>query len=326
MDRRRFLLTSLAGVLAVPLAVEAQQAGKIARVGVLGGAPREMLPISMPTLIAQLQKFQFFEGQNLVVEFRHADSQERFRQLATELARLRVQVIYALNPYAIRGAREATKAIPIVGYDYETDPIAAGFAASLARPGGNVTGVFVDQATLSAKHVQLLRELSPSISRLAVLWDAPLAAAQHQAVNDAARALGIVVSSIVWAGPEELSAALRATTLGGAQALIVLSTPRIQDRYRGLVAASALKNRLPCIVLTANFAQDGALMAYGPSQREMHRTAATLVAKILGGAWPGDLPIERPTRFDLVINLKTAKALGLTIPPSLLARADQVIE
>ena len=326
MDRRRFLLTSLAGALAAPLAVEAQQAGKIARVGVLSDAPREAKYISMPILIAQLQKFQFIEGQNLVVEFRHADSQERFRQLSAELAGLGVQVIDATNPYAIRGAREATKAIPIVGYDNETDPIAAGFAASLARPGGNVTGVFLDQATVSAKHVELLRELSPKISRLAVLWDAPLAAAQHQAVNDAARALGIVVSSIVWVGPEELPAALRSTTRGGAQALIVLSTPRITDRYRGLVAASALENRLPCIVLHAVFAQDGALMAYGPSQREVYRTSATLVAKILGGARPGDLPIERPTRFELVINLKTAKALGLTIPPSLLLRADQVIE
>jgi len=177
MDRRRFLLTSLAGALAAPLAPEAQQAGKIARVGVLSDAPREAKYISMPILIAQLQKFQFIEGQNLVVEFRHADSQERFRQLAAELVGLGVQVIYATNPYAIRGAREATKAVPIVGYDYETDPIAAGFAVSLARPGGNVTGVFLDQASVSAKHVQLLRELSPSISRLAVLWDAPLAAA-----------------------------------------------------------------------------------------------------------------------------------------------------
>ena len=325
MNRRAFV-TGLGAVLAAPLAAEAQQAGKIARVGVLGGAPREMLTLSMPILIAQLREFQFIEGQNLVVEFRHADSQERFRQLATELARLRVQVIYATNPYAIRGAQEATKAVPIVGYDYETDPIAAGFADSLARPGGNVTGVFLDQATVSAKHVQLLRELSPSISRLAVLWDAPLATAQHHAVTDAARALGIVVSSIVWTGPEELPAALGSARRGGAQALIVLSTPRITDRYRGLVAASALKNRLPCIVLHAVFAQDGALMAYGPSQREVYRTSATLVAKILRGARPGDLPIERPTRFDLVINLKTAKALGLTIPPSLLARADEVIQ
>ena len=326
INRRRFLLTTLVGALAAPLAARAQHEGKMARVGFLAGARREMLPISVPTFVGQLRELGYIEGQNLVIEFRHADTQERFRELTTELAGVGVQVIYATNPYAVRGAREATMTLPIVGYDYESDPVAAGYAASLARPAGNVTGVFLDQAGVSAKQLQLLTELLPGISRVAVLWDALLATPQHEAVKDAARRLGVAISSIVWRGPDELPSALRAANRDGAQALIVLSTPRIHDRYRVFVAAAALKSRLPSIVLTSNFAQDGALMAYGPIQRDMHRIGATLVAKILRGAKPGDLPVERPTKFELAINLKTAKALGLTIPPSLLLRADQVID
>jgi putative ABC transport system substrate-binding protein len=213
-----------------------------------------------------------------------------------------------------------------VGYDYETDPIAAGFAISLARPGGNVTGVFLDQSEVSAKQLQFLKEIVPGLSRVAVLWDAPIAPAQHDAVEIAGRQLGLTLSSIVWRGPEALTGALQLATHDGAQAPVVLSTPRIFDLYRPLVADVALKNRLPAVSLTANFAQVGLLVTYGPAQRDMYRIAASLVAKILDGARPADLPIERPARFVLAINLKTAKALGLTIPQSLLLRADEVIQ
>jgi putative tryptophan/tyrosine transport system substrate-binding protein len=326
MERRTFMGTLTGGLLAAPLAAERQREGKMARVGYLAGAQRETLPIGVPTFVGQLRELGYSEGQNLVIEFRHADTQERFRDLTTELAGVGVQVIYATNPYATRGAREATMTLPIVAYDYETDPVAAGYAASLARPGGNVTGVFLDQASVSAKQLQLLTELMPGVSRVAVLWDAPLATSQYEAVKDAARRLGVAILSIIWRGPDELPSALRSANRDGAQALIVVSSPRIHDRYRGFVAATALKSRLPSIVLTSNFAQDGALIAYGPLQRDMHRIAATLVAKILGGARPADLPIERPVRFALVINLKTAKALGLTIPQSVLLRADEVLQ
>jgi putative ABC transport system substrate-binding protein len=315
------------GMLAAPLAAEAQQqAGKIARVGYLTGTPKETQIISFPTFAAQLRELGYIEGQNLVIEFRHAAAQDRLRALTAELVALGVQVIYATNPYALRAAREVTTTVPIVGYDYETDPVAVGYATSLARPGGNVTGVFLDQPSVSAKQLQLLKEVMPGLSRVAVLWDAALATAQHEAVEAAARRLGVKVSPIVWQGPDELPLALRLATQAGAQGLIVLSTPHIQDRHRRFVADAALKSRLPSITLTSVFAQDGALMAYGPDQRDMHRIAATLVGKILGGARPADLPIERPVRFALVINLKTAKALGLTIPPSLLGRADEVIQ
>jgi ABC-type uncharacterized transport system substrate-binding protein len=325
MERRAFV-AGAATLLAAPLAAEAQQAGKTSRVGFLAGGRREQLTISVPTFVGQLRELGYVEGQNLVIEFRDAHSRQRFHELTTELIGVGVQVIYAANPSAIQGARDASKVLPIVGYDYESDPVAAGYAASLARPGGNVTGVFMDQAGVSAKQLQLLTELVPGISRVAVLWDAQVATPQHEAVTEAARRLGLAISSILWRGPDELPAALRLANREGAQALMVLSTPRIHDRYRMFVAGTALKSRLPSIVLTLNFVQDGALLGYGPIQRDMHRIAATLVAKILGGARPADLPIERPVLFELAINLKTAKALGLTIPPSLLARADQVIE
>jgi putative tryptophan/tyrosine transport system substrate-binding protein len=233
-------------VLAAPLAAEGQQAGTMARVGFLAGAPRETLLISVPTFVDQLRELGHTEGQDLVIEFRHADTQERFRELTAQLIGVGVRVIYGSNPSAIRGALDATRTLPIVGYDYESDPVAAGYAASLARPGGNVTGVFLDQAGVSAKQLQLLTELVPGLSRVAVLWDAPLATAQHEAVKEAARRLGLAISSLVWRGPDELPGMLRSANQAGAQALIVLSSPRIHDRYRGLVAAAALK-RLPSI-------------------------------------------------------------------------------
>jgi putative ABC transport system substrate-binding protein len=211
--------------------------------------------------------------------------------------------------------------------DNEIDPVAAGYAASLARPGGNVTGVFLDQPEVSAKQLQLLKEMVPGLTRVAVLWDATVGTAQREAVDDAARRLGITVSSIVWTGPDALPGALRSATHDGARGLVVLSSPRIlTTKNRPLVADAALKNRLPAIGLTSLFARDGLLIAYGPVQLDMYRSAATLIAKILDGARPADLPIERPVHFALVINLKTGKALGLTVPQSVLLRADDVIQ
>jgi putative ABC transport system substrate-binding protein len=227
----------------------------------------------------------------------------------------------------LRGARAASAIVPIVGLDNETDPVAAGYAASLARPGGNVTGVFLDQPEVSAKQLQLLGELVPGLTRVAVLFDAPVASAQRESVEAAARRLGVTIAPIVWRGPDTLPAALQSATQDGARGLIVLSSPNIiTRRNRPLVADAALKGRLPAIGMTILFARDGLPIAYGPVQRDMYRTAAALVAKILDGTPPARIPIERPVRFELVINLKAAKALGLTIPQSLLLRADEVIQ
>jgi putative ABC transport system substrate-binding protein len=313
------------GFVVTLLTAEAQQTGKPARVGYLAGAPREQMTHAQ-NFVAALGEMGFVEGQNLVIEYRHGNSQEGFRELAISLVQVRVDVVYAANPYALQAARDATTSIPIVGYDLESDPVAAGFAASLAHPGGNITGVFLDQFDVGTKQLQLLAEMVPRLSRVAVLWDAPLSSAQLRAVEDAARRIGVTVSPIVWRGPDELPGALQAAAREGARGLIYLSTPRIEDRYIKLVADIALRSRLPSIGSNPAFGRDGGLISYGPVRRDMQRTAATLVAKILRGARPADLPIERPARFDMVINLKTAKALGLAIPPSLLMQADEVIE
>jgi putative ABC transport system substrate-binding protein len=327
MDRRAFMGGVVGELLALPFAANGQPQGKTARVGFLVFAPREALGITVSTMVDRLRELGYIEGRNVIFDFRHADSEERFRELATELVGIGVRVIFAVGQYAIRAARAATTTLPIVGLDNEVDPVVAGYAASLARPGGNVTGVFLDQPEVSAKQLQLLKEMVPGLARVAVLWDATVGTAQREAVDDAARRLGITVSSIVWSGPDALPGALRSATQDGARGLIVLSSPRIlTPKDRPLVADAALKNRLPAIGLTLLFARDGLLIAYGPVQLDMYRSAATLIAKILDGFQPADLPIERPVHFALVINLKTGKALGLTIPQSVLLRADDIIQ
>ncbi len=327
MDRRNFVKAGMRGLLALPLVASGQPQRKIAQVGFLVNSPRESLRLPGETIVNRLRELGYVEGRNVTLDFRNAQSEERFRELATELVRAGVQVIFAQGPYALRAARGVTATVPIVGLDNESDPIAAGYAASLARPGGNVTGIFLDQSEMSAKQLQLLKEAVPGLTRVAVLWDAAIATAQREAVDDAARRLDIMVLPIVWRGSDALSGALRTATQDGARGLIVLSTPRILNaKDRPFVAAAALTNHLPAIGLTSTFARDGLLMAYGPLQLDMYRSAATLVAKILDGARPADLPIERPIHFALVINLKTAKALGITIAQSLAQRADELIQ
>ena len=339
MDRRTFIVALLAmygcGHKEEPKqAAEAPKAGasnaepwkKIARLGVLAGSPR-LAQGNTSTIAERLGELGYVEGKNLTIDFRHAESEERLRELAGQLASTGSQVIYANGPYALRAARAASAVIPIVCLDHETDPVAAGYAANLARPGGNVTGVFLDQSEISAKQLQLLRDLVPGLTRVAVLFDAAVASAQRASVEGAARRLGATIAPIAWRGPDALPAALQSATQDGARGLIVLSSPRIFEQgNRRLIADAALKRLLPAISLLSSSAHDGLLMSYGPVQKDMLRSAATLIAKILDGAAPANLPIERPLRYEFVINLSTAKALGLTIPQSLLSRADEVIQ
>jgi putative ABC transport system substrate-binding protein len=285
------------------------------------------MQITVSTIAERLRELGYVEGRNLIIDYRHAESEEALRELAGQLVATGSQVIYTQGPYALRAAHAASAIVPIVGFDHESDPVAAGYAASLARPGGNVTGAFLDQSEISAKQLQLLRDLVPGLTRVAVLFDAAVASAQRASVEEAARRLGVTIASIVWRGPDALPAAIQSAMQDGARGLIVLSSPHIHEQgNRPLIVDAALKRRLPAVALLSSFARGGLLITYGPVQKDMLRSAATLVAKILGGAAPADLPIERPVRYELVINLKTAKALGLTIPQSLLSRADEVIQ
>jgi putative ABC transport system substrate-binding protein len=303
----------------------AQPKEKIVRLGFLASSPREVMQGVVTTMTERLRELGYVEGRNLVIDFRYTEAVESFPDLATQLVAAGSHVIFAQGPYALRAARAASATVPIVGLDNESDPVAAGYAASLARPGGNVTGVFLDQPEVSAKQLQLLGELVPGLTRVAVLYDAAVASAQREAVEGAARRLGVSISPIVWRGPDSLPAALQSATKDGARGLIVLSSSQIiTQRNRPMVADAALKMRLPAIGLTSLFARDGLLIAYGPVQMDMYRSAATLVAKILDGALPAGIPIERPVRFQVVINRNTAKALGITIPQSLQVQAELI--
>jgi putative tryptophan/tyrosine transport system substrate-binding protein len=338
MDRRAFIVALFAvygcGQREEPKkAVEAPKSAplereKIARLGFLAGFSRLMTQgAASMTIVERLRELGYVEGRNLVIDYRHAETEEPLRELAGQLVATGNQVIYAQGPYALRAARAATATISIVGLDHESDPVAAGYAASLARPGGNVTGVFLDQSEISAKQLQLLRELVPGLTRVAVLFDAEVASAQRESVEGAARRLGVTIAPIVWYGPDALPAALQSATQDGARGLIVLSSPHIYEQgNRRRVVDAALKRRLPAITLLSSWARDGLLVTYGPVQNDMYRSAANLVAKILDGAPPAGLPIERPVRYELVINLSTAKALGLTIPQSFVSRADEVVQ
>ncbi len=246
-------------------------------------------------------------------------------EYAADLARLSVDVIFARGPAAVTAAKEATRTIPVVAVDLESDPVAAGFVRGLARPGGNITGVFLDLPELSGKQLQLLKEIVPQLSRVAVLGDPVLNAPQFRATEVAARALAMHLQSVEVRALKDFNGALEAAKKGQARAVLLLSSPLVFN-VRTRIAALAVEKRLAAVSMFVEFAEAGGLLAYGPSLRESFRRCGAYAGKILQGAKPGEMPVERPERFDLVINLKTAKALRLTIPQSVLGRADQVIQ
>jgi putative ABC transport system substrate-binding protein len=322
MDRRAFIGTLAGGLLAAPLAAEAQQASKLPKIGFLQGTLNE----NAVAFVDALRDAGYVDGQNAVLETRiYGVTFDRLPQLARDLVALKCDVIFATGPYAIRAAIAATNKVPIVGLDLESDPVSRGWAKSLSRPGGNITGLFLDLPELGGKQIQLLREVVPGISRVGVLWDSNIGDVQFRATQTAARTLGVVVHSLPMQRAEDLQDAFDRAVRERLQGVIVLSSPVIL-RERLQIASFALIRRLPTISLFTLLPRSGGLIAYGPNLPGMYSRAVTYVDKILRGAKPGDLPIERPTRVELVINLKTAKALGLTIPQSLLQRADQVIE
>ena len=325
MDRRRFLLTSLAGVVAPPLGAEAQQAGRVYRIGYLSPARRDQVAHLWTPLTGALRALGYVEGRNIVLERRFADGKlERLPELAAELVRLKVDLIVAGTNASIIAAKQATATIPIVMV-LALDPVGIGFIASYAKPGGNLTGVAFDTSPETAgKTVQLLKELAPRVTRLAVFWNPSFPGRRPYVKNaeDAGQRLGITVDVTEMRTSAEIDRAVSSQSVG---AIFVISDPVLYLRRRD-IADWAVKHERPTIFDLREFVEAGGLMSYGASMADLFRRAALYVDKILKGAKPSDLPVEQPTKFELVINLKTAKALGLTIPPSLLARADQVIE
>jgi len=309
-------------LFAAPLCAEAQPAGKVARLGVL------LLGAADPNLDAfrqGLRELGHIEGQNLVIEYRTAEGNAgRLADLAVELVRLKPDVIFALGGDVAPFAKHATRTVPIVMLN-SADPVKGGLVASLARPGGNVTGVTALSADLAAKRIQFLKEVAPAISRVGVLWNPDHADDELHETQAAARTLGIQIQSLEVRGPADFEGAFQAAVRGRAEAVIVVSS-RQMALNRARILEFAGSSKLPLVCGWGPWAQGGALFSYGPDLNPLVRRAATYVDKILRGAKPADLPIEQPTKFELVINMKTANALGLTIPPSLLLRADRVID
>jgi putative ABC transport system substrate-binding protein len=329
MERRTFLGVIAGGLLAAPLAVEAQPAGKMARVGLLSDESPSLSSelLSSETFSRALHDLGWGEGQQVTFERRYsAGKNEILPDLAAELVHLKVDVLVAIGTPAARAARYATETIPIV-FARVGDPVGSWLVQSFARPGGNVTGVSIVTVDLGPKRLELLRAAIPGVAQVGVLWDPsfPPAAPELKEIESAARSLRVELRSVGVQRPEEFEGALLAMTSHHAAALIVVSG-RIFTQHRQRLAELTTKARLPMMSYRREVAEAGGLMSYGPNYPDMDRRAATYVDKILRGAKPNDLPVEQPTKVEFVINLKTAKALGLTIPPSLLQRADQVIE
>jgi ABC-type uncharacterized transport system substrate-binding protein len=324
--RRREFVALVGGAVGTwPLAARAQQRERMARIGVLWpGAP----PDKWDEAFRQgLRAHGYVEGRNILLEYRWAEgNQERLPILAQELARLPLDVIVTLSARAILAVKEATTSIPIV-FAGTSDPVRTGFVASLARPGGNLTGLSLMAADLAGKRLELIKSVVPGASRIAMLWNA---SDQGMAIRVEQAQLAAPAVHVTLLSPElrtlaDLENAFVTLTRDRPDALLVFVDPFTVAHRRRIVDFAAA-NRLPAIYEDRVFADAGGLMSYGPSIEDICRRAATYVDKILKGAKPGDLPIEQPTKFELMINLKTAKALGLTIPQSVLARADQVIE
>ena len=327
MDRRRFLLTSLAGVLAAPLVAGAQQAGKVWRIGLLDYASDPASSSRWTALRDRLRELGYVEGQNVIFDSRWSDAQkDRLPGLARELVNAKVDVIVTAGSESAAAAKRATSSVPIV-MATGGDVVGSGIVGGLARPGGNVTGVISLTTELGGKRLELLQRLIPRLSRVAILRD-PDNRGTRAFVNDAERAaksLGINLQIVSVHGHKDLDGAFLSMQRAHTDAVMFAENTAF-IAYRQHVADLAVTHRLPMMAPAKEYAVAGVLVSYGTDYLDLFHRAAIYVDKIFRGSKPGDMPIEQPTKFELVINLKTAKALGLTIPPSLLARADQVIE
>ena len=330
IDRRAFLAGTGAVLLAAPLIAQAQQAAKVARIGYLTGANPSASPHQTEAFRQGLRDLGYVEGRDLVIEYRSAEGRiERLPALAAELVALKVDVIVAPATPAALAATHATRTLPII-FAVAADPVTSGLVTSLARPSGNVTGLSVFAPELVGKGLELLTQAVPGVTRVAVLWHPGVLGERTEKdllkeADVAARALGMRPQFVEAQGSADFDRAFSDMTRGRAGALTVLPSVTFSNERRRLVDLAA-KHQLPAVYPAREYVDAGGLMAYGPNVADLFRRAATYVDKILKGAKPGDLPVEQPMKFELVINLKTAKALGLTIPQSVLGRADEVIQ
>src|SRR5215467_268442 len=319
-----FLIIAFLGGVAI---AEGQQAKKIPRIGYLTTGSLPSASENVERFRQGLRELGYVEGKTITIEYRYAgDKLDPLPDLAAELIQLKVDVIVVLSTPAAMAAKGATTTIPIVIAGF-SDPIATGLVASLAKPGGNITGVTIMNDELAGKRLELLKETSPKASRLAVLWNPtnPGAALVFKQTKAATQELRLQLQSLEVKSANDLESAFKAVTSAGANALVVLAGPPVGAARRKEIADFAIKNRLPSVYDRSVFVEAGGLMSYGTNPTDTFRRVAVYVDKILKGAKPGDLPVERPTKFEFVINLKTAKEIGLTIPSNVLLRADKVI-
>ena len=325
---RLIVLVLTLSLTLAPLVAESQQAGKVARIGVFYPSTPPATSRNNEAFTQGLREHGYLEGQNVVLERRYGEGRgERLAEIAAELVRMKVDVIVAATDPVIAAVKRQTRSIPIV-MTAASDPVGTGFIASLARPGGNITGTSRMSPELSPKRLELLREAVPQLSRVAVMWDPDARGAllDFKELEVPARSMRLQLKTVEVSHADDLARAFSEITAARAEAMIVISPNPVAFANRGQLMSFAHKTRLPSIYGNGEFVDAGGLMSYGSSIADLNRRAATYVDKILKGAKPADLPVEQPTKFELVINLKTAKAIGLTIPQSLLRQATEVIE
>jgi len=330
--RRPFKKTALASilfagaVLAVAIIAEAQQLKKVPRIGYLSATSPSVNPTRVEAFRHGLRELGYVEGKSIIIEWRYAEGKlNRVGELAADLVRLKVDVIVTGGPTITPAVKEATTTIPIV-MGYDNDPVGSGFVASLARPGGNITGLSALSPELSGKRLELLKEIIPRLSHVAVLGTSTQAgnAQALKEVKLAGQVLRVQLQYLDVLDPKDIETAFRAASKERADAVLVL-VGAVLNTHRKQIADLAVKSRLPAIYGQPQYVEDGGLLSYAPSYTDLFQRAATYVDKILKGAKPADLPVEQPTKFEFIINLKAAKQIGVTIPPAVLARADRVI-
>jgi putative tryptophan/tyrosine transport system substrate-binding protein len=325
-QNRREFITLLGGAVVWPLPLRAQESAQVSRIGVLRSGPASAFAGRAEALRAGLRQLGYVEGKNIVIEFRWAETVDQLPELAAELVRMNVDVIFATGSVEVEPTRQATKTIPIV-FATHADPVGVGHVASLARPGGNITGLSMLLTELSAKGLEMLTEAVPAATHIGVLWNptTPSHPPALQAVEAAGQKLKVAVQRVPVATADNFEAAFASMTRERVDGFVELGSPLFFN-YRARLAELALKHRLPGAFDFRELVEAGGLMSYGADINDLHRRAALYIDKILKGAKPADLPVEQASKYLLVINLKTARALGLVIPPTLLARADEVIE